>query len=63
MNRKYCRLYVNSEQYLHSSITDAKEAAIQYISQKAELRIEYLFETDEPDFWDYEYNNEKWVPS
>jgi hypothetical protein len=63
MNHEDCRLYVNSEQYLHSSVADAKEAAKKYIPQKASLRIEYLFETDDADFWAYEYNDSKWVPS
>jgi hypothetical protein len=62
MNQE-CRLYVNGDQFFFRSINDTKAAAQQYMAQKAELRIEYLFETDEHDFWAYEYENKAWVPS
>jgi len=58
-----CRLYVNENQYSFNCINDAKAAAIEYMESKAELRIEYLFETEEYDFWAWEYENSAWVPS
>ena len=62
MNQK-CRLYVNGDQYIFNSIEAAKARAMEYMELKAELRIEYLFETEEHDFWAWEYENCVWAPS
>ncbi|ASM52030.1 hypothetical protein PESP_b0477 [Pseudoalteromonas espejiana DSM 9414] len=58
-----CCLYANGERHLYPSIAKAHEAAEQFICFKVDLRLEYLFETTGADFWAYEYNQNKWVPS
>lgn len=58
-----CRLYVNGDSYIFSSVDEAEKVAEKHMPSKAELRIEYLFETEEHDFWAWEYENCLWAPS
>ena len=58
-----CRLYLNAAQYLFSIVEEAKEAAKKFMPEKAALRIEYLYQTKEHDFWAYEYDNKVWLLS
>ena len=63
MNKGGYRLYVGGEKYYFNSFEAAKLAAQEYMPTKPELRIEILIETAGADFWTYEYQSKKWVPS
>lgn len=60
---KNYRLYIDSEYFVFDSLEKAKARAQEYFKEKAELRIEYLFETEDADFWAYDYESKEWVPS
>ena len=62
-NDECYRLYVNSKTYLYSTFEQAVLAAQEYMQGSPELRIEILVETDGADFWAYEYQSNRWVPS
>lgn len=48
-----------------SSTSEALESSEIYLLQKLPLIMEFVGELDpiEPDFWAYEYDSCKWVPS
>ncbi|MCG7979769.1 MAG: hypothetical protein JAY77_16690 [Candidatus Thiodiazotropha taylori] len=58
-----CRLYIGEEQLYFATFEEAKLEAEKHMEHKPELRIEILAETELPDFWAFEYENGKWVPS
>lgn len=57
------RLYVGKEQSYFETFDAAKEAAIEFMSNKPALRIEILVGDNASDFWAYEYEAKQWVPS
>lgn len=59
------KLYAGKEVFFYSSMEEAKEAARAFMSQRVYLRIEVLADIPlgEADWWAYEYDNNKWVPS
>jgi intracellular sulfur oxidation DsrE/DsrF family protein len=63
MDSENYRLYVDGDQHYFATFEAAKKAAENYMNNKPELRIEILVETDGADFWAYEYDSKKWVPS
>jgi len=63
MEEENYRLYINAEQLNFESFDKAKEEAKMHLSDKPELRIEILLETEDADFWAYEYEKDQWVPS
>ncbi len=62
-NEERYRLYVGSTTYLYPTFQDAVMAAQEKMDNGLELRIEVLVETEGADFWAYEYQSKKWVPS
>ena len=63
-NQNECyKLYVNSKSCFYATFEEAVMAAQEYMNESPELRIEILIETDGADFWAYEYQSNKWVPS
>lgn len=63
MNEKNYRLFVGKERYYFATFEAAQSAALSYVPDKSELRIEVLVETTSADFWAYEYKSKQWVPS
>ncbi|BBM03806.1 hypothetical protein [Microbulbifer sp. GL-2] len=59
------RLYAGEIITNHSTFEDAKEAAKKYMPAESYLRIEILKEmgAHKADWWAYEYESNKWVPS
>ncbi|GAB1620810.1 hypothetical protein AAOGI_08600 [Agarivorans albus] len=59
------RLYADKNIFYYSTFEDAKKAATKFIPERTTLRIEVLVEVQsfEADFWAYEYDNNRWVPS
>ncbi len=57
------RLYIGTKRLYFVTFEEAKLEAEKHMSEKPELRIEILIETEGADFWAYEFANKKWVPS
>jgi len=57
------RLYIDTKQLYFATFEEAKLEAEKHMSEKPELRIEILIETEGADFWAFEFANKKWVPS
>ena len=57
------RLYIGNQKLYFSTFDEAKKESEKHMSRKPEMRIEALIETDDADFWAYEYQNKQWVPS
>jgi len=65
MSENKFRLYVDSEISHYRTMEEAKEAAMSFIQNKPELRIEILLDIDlsEADWWAYNYEIKEWEPS
>lgn len=63
MEENNYRSYVGNEKYHFATFEAAKNAAQEFMPSTPELRIEILEEISGADFWAYEYQSKKWVPS
>lgn len=62
---KNVRLYIGQEQKYYETFVQAKSAAMPFVNNQVELRIEILEGIDlgESDFWAYNRNKGVWEPS